>query len=110
MKTLLRILSLTLLTWSCGSRIQRVPECLTTSLEGFQSWCCASTAHVDEYQFQGKLVYLFDPGTCGADMPTYVLDTQCDTLGFLGGFAGFTEIQGLDFAAHSSFQGTIWHN
>ena len=65
---------------------------------------------MDEYQFQGQPVYLFEPGTCGADMPIYVLDAQCDTLGFLGGFAGFTKIQGLDFASNSSFQGTIWHN
>lgn len=110
MKTLFSLLSLALFTWSCGSRVHGGPECLSAALDGFQTWCCASSAHVDEYQFQGQPVYLFEPGTCGADMPTYVLDAQCDTLGFLGGFAGFTEIQGLDFAANSSFQGTIWHN
>jgi hypothetical protein len=110
MKTLLKLLCLTFLTWSCASRIHSGPDCLSAALDDFQTWCCTSSAHVDEYQFQGQPVYLFEPGTCGADMPTYVLDAQCDTLGFLGGFAGFTQIQGLDFASNSSFQGTIWHN
>ncbi len=110
MRALLSLLGLSFLTWSCGSRLQGGPACLPAALDAFQTWCCASSAHVDEYQFQGQPVYLFEPGTCGADMPTYVLDAQCDTLGFLGGFAGFTQIQGLDFASNSSFQGTIWHN
>jgi hypothetical protein len=110
MRAFLSLLSLAFLTWSCGTRLQGGPPCLPAALDAFQTWCCASSAHVDEYQFQGQPVYLFEPGTCGADMPTYVLDAQCDTLGFLGGFAGFTQIQGLDFASNSSFQGTIWHN
>ena len=110
MRAFLSLLGLSFLTWSCGSRLHGGPSCLPAALDAFQTWCCASSAHVDEYQFQGQPVYLFEPGTCGADMPTYVLDAQCDTLGFLGGFAGFTQIQGLDFAANSSFQGTIWHN
>jgi len=110
MRALLSVVILSLLTWSCGSRLPGGPACLPAALDAFQTWCCASSAHVDEYHFQGQPVYLFEPGTCGADMPTYVLDAQCDTLGFLGGFAGSTQIQGLDFASNSSFQGTIWHN
>jgi hypothetical protein len=55
-------------------------------------------------------VYLFDPGLCGGDFPSYVLDGQCDTLGFLGGFPGFTEINGQPFAANAQFQSRLWSN
>lgn len=99
-----------LLLVSCSPRLTNGPECMPSALASFQSWCCTSGAHIDAFTFQGQPVYLFEPGTCGADMPTYVLDAQCDTLGFLGGFAGFTQINGVDFASHSSFQGTIWKN
>ncbi|HAB35778.1 MAG TPA: hypothetical protein DCE58_04165 [Cryomorphaceae bacterium] len=94
----------------CAPRLSSGPKCLPDALTAFQTWCCASGAHLDKYSFQGQPVYLFEPGTCGADMPTYVLDQHCDTLGFLGGFAGFTQIQGIDFASNASFQGSIWKN
>jgi hypothetical protein len=90
---------------SCQNGLKEAPPCLQQKIPGFQAWCC-----IDEYQFQGKPVYTFDPGNCGGDFPTYVLDAPCDTLGFLGGFAGFTDIQGIPFYGNASFQRTLWKN
>lgn len=54
-------------------------------------------AHVDLYGFQGQNVYVFDPGTCGADMAAAV-DENCNALGTLGGFVGNTKINGEEFS------------
>ena len=53
------------------------------------------------------MVYVFDLGTCGADMTSEVLDENCNTLGFLGGIAGNTKINGDDFG-NAKYKSTIW--
>ncbi len=110
MKRLILLVGLSTALWGCHSWLQGKPDCLAKALDSFQTWCCPNSAHIDAYTFQGQPVYVFEPGTCGADMPSYVVNAQCDTLGFLGGIAGFSQIQGVDFAANSSFQETIWKN
>mgnify|MGYP000076591706 CR=1 FL=1 len=50
------------------------------------------------YDFLGEKVYVFDPGTCGADMTSEVIDEDCNSLGFLGGIAGNVEINGANFS------------
>lgn len=56
---------------------------------------------------QGKTVYVFDPGNCGADMTSEVIDSDCNSLGFLGGISGNFEINGGDFS-DAIFQITTW--
>ncbi|MDA8787966.1 hypothetical protein N9N00_03765 [Schleiferiaceae bacterium] len=98
------------LATACEPSLNQAPECLDHALALFKTWCCADGAAIDAYTFQGQTVYLFDPGLCGGDFPSYVLDGQCDTLGFLGGFPGFTEINGQPFAANAQFQSRLWSN
>ncbi|MDG1253539.1 MAG: hypothetical protein P8N56_07655 [Schleiferiaceae bacterium] len=96
--------------FACEPSLKPAPECLDHSLTQFKTWCCSQGAAIDSYNFQGQTVYLFDPGLCGGDFPNYVLDGQCDTLGFLGGIAGFTEINGQPFMANAQFQYRLWSN
>ncbi|SNR82833.1 DUF6970 domain-containing protein [Hymenobacter mucosus] len=68
---------------------------------------CKEGASVREYFFQGKTVYLFIPGSCIADASSEVLDEDCNTVGYLGGLWGNTQVNGLDFST-AEFKRTIW--
>jgi len=46
---------------------------------------------------------------CGGDLASYVLSENCDTLGFLGGIAGNTIINGEPFS-NAEFRGMVWSN
>ena len=83
-----------------------LPKCIDAILESYQPACQDSTT-VDEYTFQQQLVYLFDVSNCCCDYGSYVVSTSCDTLGFLGGIAGFTHINGEDFS-NAVFERTVW--
>lgn len=86
------------------------PDCIKHSIRGFRSTtACDDGANVKEYLFQGQMVYVFDPGTCGADMTSEVMDESCETLGYLGGIAGNTVINGDSFS-NAVYQRTIWEN
>jgi hypothetical protein len=84
-------------------------QCLNAKISSFQNDCCASGASVKEYTFQQESVFVFDQGPCGADFASYVLTSNCDTLGFLGGFAGNTVINGEEFS-NAVLVGTVWSN
>ena len=74
------------------------PKCLDAKIAEYSANSSCSDPSVSEYKFQGKTVYAFEPGTCGADMTTEVIDSGCNTLGFLGGIMGNTKINGEDFS------------
>jgi hypothetical protein len=74
-----------------------IPFCIETKINEFSLETCDNGANVKEYLFQNKTVYVFDPGTCGADLTSEVIDAECTTLGFLGGFAGNIVINGEIF-------------
>ncbi len=58
---------------------------------------CDKGATVNEYTFIGQKVYAFDQGTCIADGQTEIADSNCNTLGYLGGLMGSTKINGRIF-------------
>ena len=73
---------------------------------------CNKEAHCDdasvhEYLFQEKPVFVFEPGTCGADMASEVVTADCKTLGYLGGYAGNTKINGVEFS-QAIFVRVVW--
>jgi len=113
MKTIFfAFLVLTMAIVSCAKeQVEKaVPDCIKSKIEDFsKSEACEQTATVKEYTFQSQTVYVFDPGTCGADMASNVVDSQCNTLGMLNGYAGNTKINGEDFS-HATFIRTIWKN
>lgn len=81
--------------------------CVKSRIKSFDKSNSCSSAHVDEFTFQGATVYAFDPGTCGADMTTEVISSSCTDLGSLGGFAGNTKINGEEFS-NATFVKTVW--
>ena len=89
-----------------------IPECIQTIIDDFGKIesTCTTGAYVDEYNFQEKIVYVFDPGICGDDMASDVYDSNCNYLGYLGGFIGNDTINGESFSNHAIFRETIWEN
>jgi len=85
-----------------------IPGCIHARINEFKKQqACAQGASVKKYVFQGKDAYVFDPGTCGADLASEVTDSDCNTLGYLGGISGNTKINGEEFS-RARFKETIW--
>jgi hypothetical protein len=101
------VISLILMAFQCNKHTGY--QCINSKINAFQNECCDQGASVEEYTFQQEQVFVFNMGTCGADLPAYVLTSNCDTLGFLGGIAGNTTINGENFS-NASLVGTVWSN
>lgn len=104
MKQICVILSVFFALTSCHPKVKTLDHrsenssaCIKKAIENFSKTDCDKNPNVKEYTFQGKKVYVFDPGTCGADITSEVLDEACKSLGFLGGFIGNTKINGESF-------------
>jgi hypothetical protein len=83
-----------------------VSDCIKSKIETF--WFCEQSGAVGQYSFQGQIVYVFDPGTCGADMQAPVYNENCECIGSLGGFAGNNIINGVLFSDNAKFIKNIW--
>ena len=113
MKTILRLLGITIIIssmYSCEKIESDVSDCIKESIRDYakSSIICDSGASVAEFSFQDQLVYVFNPGTCGADMGADVYNDACEKIGFLGGIAGITEINGVRFYEVAIFNRNIW--
>lgn len=84
-----------------------VPKCVASHIKGFSKYACDDGANVQEFSFQGKTVYVFNRGYCGADLRSEVIDSNCESLGFLWGFSGNSKINGGDFL-NATFTRTVW--
>jgi len=84
------------------------PICIENRIVSFSKTSVCDNATVTEYIFQGKTVYVFSPGnTCGADLASEVVDSDCLSLGYLGGLSGNTTINGEKFS-NAMFVRTVW--
>ena len=84
-----------------------VPSCIQKAVENFKKNSCEKGLSVKEYTFQGKEVFVFGQDGCGADMTSEVFDSNCKSLGLLGGFIGNVRINGEDFS-NAQLVKTIW--
>lgn len=85
-------------------------KCIEQKIEAFEkASACKEGASVAEYFFQEKLVYVFNPGGCIADGSSQVMDADCNSLGYLGGFGGNTNVFGASFAK-AEFKRTVWES
>ncbi|SKB48042.1 DUF6970 domain-containing protein [Daejeonella lutea] len=107
MKFLTCLLLSAIIVVACTTQKPSLPKCLEAKIKEYSTSSSCSDAKVDEYTFQGKTVYAFGPGTCGADMTTEVMTADCTTLGRLGGIAGNTKINGEEFS-NAKFVKTVW--
>ena len=109
MKTLrLLVFLLPLFFSSCEKIDSDTPDCIKKIIRHGDFVKCETGAFVNLYTFQGQNVYVFDPGTCGADMAAVVYSENCEQLGILGGIAGNTKINGVEFGQVAVKIKTIW--
>jgi hypothetical protein len=86
---------------------RNTPICIVEKINEFKDFSC-DDGKVDEFIFQEKIVYVFDPGIkCGADLTSEVVDEECKTLGYLGGLSGNNIINGESFVS-AQFERNIW--
>lgn len=84
-------------------------ECIETKIPSFANQACSNGANVLLYYYQENRVYVFNYGPCFVDMTATVLSEECDTMGYLGGLMGNSQINGADFSS-AELMDTIWRN
>jgi hypothetical protein len=104
---------LVLLATSCGvASVAPAGEVFDVNLQkAFDLWKTTQeckTAKIDEYEFQGAKVYVFDPGLCGADMFSPVYDAKGAVFCNLGGIMGNTKCNKVEFDKNSKLLRTVW--
>jgi hypothetical protein len=111
MKALFALFIFAMLWPGCRKHDVQESPCMAASVENFKkATICDHGASVKTYEFDGKTVYVFHPGDCGADMQAKVTDANCHVLGYLGGIAGETKINGVEFSTNSYYLRTVWSN
>ena len=97
---------------ACNSGKQQVePPCITERIILFEETeVCSSGASVREYKFDGDYVYVFDIGECSADIGQTVVNYNCDTIGYLGGYTENTTINGKVFYKKARLKRTLFSN
>ncbi|MCF6352442.1 MAG: hypothetical protein L3J06_05485 [Cyclobacteriaceae bacterium] len=109
-KQLFLLLILSSVLISCDRKDEvdtTIPRCISNLIDEFKKTASCNDAKVDQYIFQNQSVFVFELGSCGADLQAKVIDRNCNNLGSLGGVAGNTRINGDDFA-NAVFVRTVW--
>jgi hypothetical protein len=65
-------------------------------------------ASIIKYEFEGNTVIAYSDGQCISDGGVSVFDEDCTPICFLGGIAGFTLCNGVDFFAQAKQKEVIW--
>jgi hypothetical protein len=92
-----------------GSR--NVPQCVQTIIDANKGNAKWEVGRVEEYEFQGKMVYAFQPDArIITDGATTILTANCDTLCHVGGFGGpaVNSCNGENFFEKSVLKRKIW--
>jgi hypothetical protein len=102
MKNIL-IFSIALFFLSCNDDGPRdIPLCIDQEIEVFEEFACPG-GDLTIWNFDGDEVYCFNQGNCLADGSAYIYDEQCNLICTLGGFAGNTLCQGLDWNSNATY-------
>ncbi|RYD59018.1 MAG: hypothetical protein EOP56_01955 [Sphingobacteriales bacterium] len=107
----LAITALLLLTLCVGCHKVDVktgtPKCIAKQIKAEDSKHTGVGAKVIKYKFQGKDVYVLDLCHKCPDAGSEVLDSDCKSLGSLGGMIGNCLINGEDFSKAEMIE-TVW--
>jgi len=110
MRLLLMALAFSVFQFSCKKDDSPgdVSDCIQQQVQAFStSEMLCDDARVDEYFFQGRIVYVFSFGSCIIDGASGVYDRACKAIGSLGGIAGNNKVNGESFS-HAVHIKTIW--
>ena len=82
------LLLIAFLTIRCADRDvpEDTPACIRKKIRQFnRGAACDAGASVTQYIFQGRTIYVFNPGNCGYDMSAAVVDRDCNDICSLDG-------------------------
>lgn len=85
-----------------------IPDCIKSNIEANKGKPGWNVKQVDEYEYQGSLVYIFEPDQVSPDMQTAVIKSDCSALCALGGIAGITMCNGERFYDKAKLIRTVW--
>jgi hypothetical protein len=109
MNTLILCFALLILFGACKKETEdSVPDCIRNNIERYKdnpNWFIKS---IDEYQYQGMTVYIFNPVPNYADAQTAIVKPDCTNACFLGGITGNRMCNGESFTEKAVFVRTIW--
>ena len=110
MKWITGLVLISVLAADCQSTRMKssLPLCIQTFIDSNKSsWQVGS---VEEYEFQGKLVYAFTPSKNIMDGTTLIKSAACKDLCNVGGFAGpkNSNCNGDNFFEKAVFKRKIW--
>ena len=84
-----------------------IPSCIAEQIQDISKNTCEGGAGIVKYLFQLKIVYYIDPGFCYYDQTYDIVDSDCNVIGQIGGFAG-SRINGVDFFDNAAFLSIVW--
>jgi hypothetical protein len=86
------------------------PACIAEFINSYKNEPRWYVGSVDEYEFQGRLVYAFDPSKNLADGATSIKSADCVDMCSVGGFAGprNSQCNGDNFFEKAVLKRTIW--
>lgn len=86
-----------------------IPNCVKDKIDYYNNSPNSYINKVDEFLFQGKLVYVFSQdGTKISDAGAIIINNDCSSLCFLGGIAGISTCNGDNFSQKAILQRVIW--
>jgi len=88
-----------------------IPPCVYKEIAAHKTDSTWYTGSVQEYLFQDKIVYAFNPDNKRiADGATIIKDKDCNVLCSLGGFGGpqINKCNGVNFWESATLKRTIW--
>ena len=100
--TFVFILLVVVWTFAACKKADHAP-CIEERIDIFSLEACESDATVKQYTFQNETVYALHLGNCIADGSDEILNADCSTIGFVGGFGGATDINGVNFYDNAMF-------
>ena len=84
-----------------------VPNCVKKKIRTHnKSSSCESAETVTEYKFQDKTVYVLGYRSCYGF--TQIIDSNCKTIGNLGGLARNTKVNDIEFYPNATLIRRIW--
>ena len=106
----LLVLLATMLSCAARKSAGLAPPCIAEFINKYKNEPNWHVGSVDEYEFQGRLVYAFNPSKNLADGATFIKSAACADMCSVGGFAGprNSQCNGDNFFEKAVLKRTIW--
>ncbi len=85
-----------------------ISDCIREKTEMFCKSNSAPEDEVIEFILQNETVYAFNNANGEADGVVYIYNSECEELGYLGGYLGIRKINGVVFSDSAIFVRHVW--